>query len=453
MSTTEILLLTAGLAVGGLIAWFWAAGRTRAKAADKMAELQNSLGASDGAAETLRGQLEERQREVTSLRETLTGEQQARIKAQAEMEASLKNIEAQKKLLDDAEKRLKETFGTLSLEAQREYSKVFSRQADEKVKPLQDMLVRYEKLVREMEKARQTAYGSVTEQVQAIRTTHEKLHEETRNLVTALRAPEVKGRWGEITLRRVVEVAGMSAHCDFVEQQTIRTDDGPRIRPDLIVKLPGDRAIIVDSKAPLKAYLAALNTEDKDARRAGFELHAKQIRNHMKDLSRKDYRSQFQPMPDFVVMFLPGESFFSAALEQDRTLIEDCLDKKIILASPTTLIALLRTVAHVWQQQQMTENAQKIASAGRKLFERICVFTGHLADIGDNIRRTTEVYNNAVGSWVSRVEPEGRRMTELGASSKDKELPLLKEVDEVPRALPETAAREPLALDSEGSEE
>ena len=453
MSTTEILLLTAGLAAGGLIAWFWAAGRTRAKAADKMAELQNSLGASDGAAETLRGQLEERQREVTSLRETLTGEQQARIKAQAEMEASLKAVADQQKMLGEAKKCFRDIFASLSLEALRNNNKVFSQQAEQQVKPLREVLERFEKQIREMEKARQNAYGSVTEQVQGIRTTHEKLHQEIRNLVTALRAPEVKGRWGEITLRRVVEVAGMSSHCDFVEQPSVRTDDGRLLRPDLIVTLPGDRAIIVDSKAPLKAYLAALDVDDKDARRAEFVRHAKQIRAHMKELSGKAYWNQFEPTPDFVVMFLPGESFFSAALEQDRTLIEDSLDHNIILASPTTLIALLRTVAHVWQQHQVAENAQQIADAAKELFERVSTWVQHLAKVGDGLQKATSAYNASVASWQSRVVPSGRRVAQLGATPAGEDLPELEGIDEIPRELPDTAAPERSALDSEGSEE
>ena len=273
MNMIELSLLAGGLAVGGLIAWFWAVARTRAKLGGEMAELQNSIGASDGAADTLRGQLDERQREVDSLRETLTGEQQARIKAQAEMEASLKSVADQTKMLGEAEKRLRDTFASLSFEALRNNNKVFSQQAEQQVKPLREMLERFEKQIREMEKARQNAYGSVKEQVLAMRATQEKLQKETANLANALRAPQVRGRWGEITLRRVVEVAGMSCHCDFVEQPSVDTDEGRR-RPDMIVTLPGNRTIVVDSKAPLNAYLAAVDAADAKERTKLLVRHA-----------------------------------------------------------------------------------------------------------------------------------------------------------------------------------
>ncbi len=283
-----------------------------------------------------------------------------------------------------------------------------------------------------MEAARRTAYGNVTAQLTSINEAHQRLSKETTNLVTALRAPQVKGPWGEITLKRVVEVAGMSAHCDFTEQPTVDGENG-RLRPDMIVTLPGNRTIIVDSKAPLTAYLEAIDAKDEATRQQCLVRHARMVRGHMQALSAKSYWSQFAPSPEFVVMFLPGESFFSAALEQDARLIEDGIGVRVVLATPTTLIALLRTVAYSWQQHEIGENAQRIADAGRELFERVSTFSEHLDHVGNGLRKATDCYNAAVGSWQNRVLPSGRRMNELGVAPTDHELPEMRPVDAVVR--------------------
>jgi DNA recombination protein RmuC len=255
-----------------------------------------------------------------------------------------------------------------------------------------------------------------------------QLQEQTRSLSSALKRPQVKGRWGEVTLRRVVEVSGMSPHCDFIEQPSMTTDEG-RKRPDLVITLPEGRTIVVDSKVPLDAYMDAFNTTDEEARNTLLKKHAQVVRSHMQMLSSKDYWKQMEQSPDFVVLFLPGESFFSAALEQDRTLIEDGMERRVILATPTTLIALLRTVALSWQQQQVAENAQLIWRTGSDLFDRLKTFSGHMRKIREGLQSATSAYNAALSSWESRVLPCATRLKDLGGPQHERELPEIEHVD------------------------
>jgi DNA recombination protein RmuC len=236
-----------------------------------------------------------------------------------------------------------------------------------------------------------------------------------------------------MTLRRVVEVAGMSPHCDFEEQTSVTTEDGV-LRPDMKIKLPGGRAIVVDSKVPLAAYMDAAEAKDEASRQAALARHAQDVRKHVAALSKKAYWDQFDGAAEFAVLFLPGESFFSAALEQDRTLMEDAMANKVFLATPTTLMALLNVVAHGWRQQEMAENAERIGQAGKELFERLTKFVEHFSGIGDGLRRAVKAYDGAVGSYESRIQPAARRLAEQAAIS-DKALPEVPAIDGPTRML------------------
>jgi DNA recombination protein RmuC len=264
-------------------------------------------------------------------------------------------------------------------------------------------------------------------------TTNKELRQETGSLVSSLKQPQIKGRWGELTLRRAVELSGMSPHCDFLEQQSIDTEEG-RLRPDLIVNLPGGTQIVIDSKVPMHAFLEALITQSDADHRIAMARHASLVRNHINQLSTKEYWKQFEPTPEFVVLFVPGESFFSAALEQDRTLIEDAIDRKVVLASPTTLIALLRAIAYGWKQQLVAENAERIKDLGKDLYDRMVTFAGHLQDIAKGLERANKAYNNAVASFDTRLMPGVRRFKEMGVGSSE-EIPILDPVEISPRPL------------------
>ncbi|HEX7287735.1 MAG TPA: DNA recombination protein RmuC, partial [Candidatus Angelobacter sp.] len=280
---------------------------------------------------------------------------------------------------------------------------------------------------------RNEAYGDLKAQVRSLLTTQEKLQAETGNLVKALRTPTVRGRWGEIQLKRVVEIAGMLPYCDFVEQGTVNTESG-RIRPDLIVKLPGGKNVVVDVKTPLEAYLDAVESDDDERRRGKLVQHAAQVRTHLNQLGSKAYWEQFEASPEFVVMFLPGEMFFSAALEQEPGLIEFGVEKKVIPASPTTLIALLKAVAYGWNQEKLARNAHEISMLGKELHDRLRTFAEHVGDVGKGLDDAVESYNKAVGSLESRVLVSARRFAELGAPV-TKDIPNLAGIETTTRNL------------------
>ncbi len=277
------------------------------------------------------------------------------------------------------------------------------------VQPLAASLGRLEAHVRELELAREKAYGSLGEQVQS-------LARETATLSTALRSPQTRGRWGEVTLRRVAELAGMVHNCDFSEQET-READGGRIRPDMIVRLPGDRSLVVDAKVPLTAYLDAAGAPDEPSRKAALQRHGQQVAEHVRQLSSKQYWNQFQPAPELVVLFLPGDHFFSAALECRPDLIEEALAKKVLIATPVTLISVLKGIAYGWNQEQLAENAQEIRRVASELYERVQLVQEHYSDTGRLLEKTVESYNRSVGSWDSRLVPSLRKMRELGVSN------------------------------------
>jgi DNA recombination protein RmuC len=279
------------------------------------------------------------------------------------------------------------------------------------VQPLADSLGRLETHVRELERAREKAYGSLGEQVQT-------LARETATLSTALRSPHIRGRWGEVTLRRVAELAGMVPNCDFQEQET-REGDGVRIRPDMTVRLPGGRTLVVDAKVPLTAYLDAVSAPDEASRKASLQRHGQQVSEHVRQLASKQYWNQFQPAPELVVLFLPGDHFFSAALEVRPDLIEEALLKKVVIATPVTLISVLKGIAYGWNQEQLAENAEEIRRVASEMYERVQVVQEHYSDTGRLLEKTVEAYNRSVGSWDQRLVPALRKMRELGVASGD----------------------------------
>lgn len=302
------------------------------------------------------------------------------------------------------------------------------------VKPVTDSLQTVDQKIIELEKSRMSAYAVLKHQVSELLASQNQLKSETSNLVNALKTPSIRGRWGEMQLKRVVEMAGMVNYCDFEEQVVSSESDG-RMRPDLIINLPGNKKIIVDAKAPLSAYLEALEAKDEETRQEKLKHHARQVRSHIRALSKRSYYEQFQPAPDFVVLFLPGEAFFTAALEQDPSLIEAGVEDRIILATPTTLIALLRAVAYGWRHEQLAENAKEISELGRELHKRLSDMSDHFARLGKSLGGAVHSYNQAVGSLEHRVLSSARKFKELGSVSQAVDIPLLDPLDQTPREL------------------
>jgi len=394
-----------------------------------------------------------------------------RVAAEARLGEANRQLGEQRKLLEEAKAQLADQFKALSSEALSASNQQFLALATETlgkvaaetkgdlgkrqeaidglIRPLQDALKRYEEQVAGLEQKREKAYGSLEQQLSTVASTQQQLQSETRNLVTALRRPEVRGRWGEITLQRVVEISGMAERCDFDLQPSVITEDG-MLRPDLIVHLPDERTIVVDAKTPVDAYLDAVEATEEASRNAALQRHAAHVRAHVQKLSLKAYWDQFERAPDFVVLFLPGESFFSAALEQDRELVETSFRSKVLLASPTTLLALLRSVAASWHQERIIENAEEIARGSREFCERVRKFAEHLGRIREGLDRASKAYNDAVGSWQSRVLPSGRRVAELGGAGREGEVAELEPVEVALRELP--AAEGKAAEDSSAAD-
>jgi len=458
---TLVVAVAAGLAIGFVVRsnlkrrTAQAAAIARAEAQAELATALERLRGRDEVVAELRAEAEVAARRLDELA-ARESDLKARL-AEAETRLAEEREQASEKLalLGEAEKKLTDAFSSLSrraLDANAESFLTLARQSFEKLqseskgdleqrrqaieellKPVRDQLGRYETGVRELEKARQEAYGSLSEQVKALLSTQQRLEAETGNLVKALRAPQVRGRWGEMQLKRAVEFAGLVDRVDFVEQETSDTEAG-RQRPDLIVKLPGGKSIVIDAKAPLDAYLSALEARDEDTRLGFLRDHARQVRDHVKKLSTKAYWEQFESAPDFVVLFLPGETFFSAALEQDPQLIEDAFRQSVVLATPTTLVALLKSVAYGWRQEDLAKNAREIADEARTLYDRVRVFGEHLDGIGKGLDAAVGAYNRSASSFASRVLPQGRRLEGLQLGP-EKVLTEPRTVESAPRAL------------------
>ena len=389
------------------------------------------------------------------------------LKSQSELEtrvvAQRKSNAEKQALLEAAEVRLSQTFKSLSTDALRSSQEQFltlartalraqqeeakgeiekRRQAVEgMVKPVADSLEKVQSRIGDLEKAREGAYASLHEPVRHMVESQRGLQQETGQLVKALRQPVGRGQWGEMQLRRVVEMAGMVEYCDFVTQSSTTDTEGRRLRPDLIVKLPAGHQVIVDSKAPMDAYLDALETDDDAIRDAALTRHAKQVGDHIRQLSSKAYQNQFASTPEFVVLFLPSESIFSAALTQDPSLIEKGVDQGVILATPTTLIALLRAVSFGWRQEALAENAHQISEVGRELYSRVATLTNHFAKMGRSLNSTVQDYNKTLGSLESRVLPGAKKLEELGASQESITLADANTIDHAPRE-PRTLAED-----------
>jgi DNA recombination protein RmuC len=378
----------------------------------------------------------------------------ARLGAELEKERAVQ--QERLKTYEAAEARFRETFRSLSAEALRESNEQFLALAEVRLRetrtetaadiearkkaiedllvPMQATLERVDSEIKDAERRRVHEGATLLQRVASLDATGRELQSETRRLVDALKRPGVRGRWGELQLRRVVELAGMVEYCDFDEQQTIVGAER-RVRPDVIVNLPGGKHVVVDAKVPLDAYLKALDAPDEGARQALLADHARQVRTHLMQLGAKSYFEEVSSSPEFVVMFLPGEMFFSAALEQDPSLIEFGVDRKVIPASPTTLIALLRAVAYGWQQEAMEENARRISELGRNLYESIRTLAERFDTLGSRLKSTLDAYNQAVGSLEGNVLIKARKFKELQATNGAEDIKALEAVDRIPRLL------------------
>lgn len=373
------------------------------------------------------------------------------------------NLAETKKFITDSDKALKDAFSSLSATALRENNTSFltlaktelekhtttsdkdlekrQRAIESMIEPLSKSLTNFDTKIQDIEKARVGAYSEMKVLMGNMQGTTDKLQKETNTLVTALKTSQVRGKYGEIGLRRLVEFAGMSQFCDFDEQASVMTEDG-RLIPDLIVNLPGQRRVIVDAKVPLACYMQAFETTDEDEKKDFLRKHSLAVREHLKRLSAKSYWSQFDDAPDYVIMYLQIESSFGAALELDRTLIEDGLNNGIIFATPTTLITLLRTIAFSWQQVSISENIYQIRDAGVELYNRVTTLIQHISAVGNNLNSATQNYNKVIGSLESRFIPQVKKLKEIGGTLMDKEIPDLNRIETSLRPMNELPSSE-----------
>lgn len=409
-------ILLAGIPLAALVGWLLAHQRAQ-QAITRLREDNARLGS----------QLEAQQ---AAMAEKSRAFEQAR----QQFEATFKSLASDVLKSNSSEfLKLAETnFKALHSKASNEFEQR-EKAVENLVKPIRETLEKTDQQIRSMEKEREAAFGSLTQHLKFMALAQEQLQGETRNLVKALRRPEVRGQWGELTLKRLAELAGMVEHCDFDQQRSVDTESGKQ-RPDMVVRMPGGREIIVDAKAPMDAYLGAVEAKDDNTRALEIQRHARNVRDRVRELSSKSYWQQFPESPDFVVLFIPGDQFLSAALEVDNKLLEDAMADKVVLATPSSLVALLRAVAYGWRQEALAENAEHIRIVGEELYERLSTFADHLGKLGNHLSRSVDSYNKAVGSFDSRVLPGARKFNEMGIQGK-KDLPEPEPVERLPRSV------------------
>jgi DNA recombination protein RmuC len=423
----------------GAIAWSWGAARARSVAEVALREAEKRAAAAGARADTLADQARESEARANALEAARRIADSEKSAANARASELARSLVEQRALLDDAKAKLGDTFQALAADALHTSQQGFLTLASEKlgairqqgasdlearqkaiegvVGPVREQLEKVDQQIRALERERGQAYGELSTQVKVLASGQDRLRAETGNLVNALRAPHVRGRWGELQLRRVVEMAGMIENCDFNEQASVTTEDG-RLRPDMVVRLPSGRNIVIDAKAPLGAYLEAHETADEDERAAKLRQHASQVRAHIAKLSTKNYWDQFDVAPEVVVMFLPGETFYSVALEQMPGLIEEGFAQNVLVATPTTLLGLLRAVSAGWREERIAENAQRISEEGRRLHERIATLAEKLADLGRFLGQAVGAFNGTVATFDTRVMPSARSLAALDAKGK-----------------------------------
>jgi len=449
MSIDIVIIFLAGFTAGGVLLWIIARltaqkeilGRSdeiRQACSARVSELEGRARYAEGQMDQLRRQLDQGESEITGLRKALDDERVLAVEAQARLDESGRSLERQREVIEVMKTEMTDTFRAQASAALESSNRSFLELASENlgrileqtkgklgehqaglegtIRPLQEMLIRYEEQLRGLEKARAEQSWNLSQQIKTLSEMNDSLQRETSSLSTALRKPQVSGSWGQMSLRRAAELAGMAPWCDFYEQVTVDTESG-KLRPDMVVRLPNGRVIVIDAKAPVDAFLSALQASTEEERKKAFAGYVAAVRAHMNGLGSKAYWDQFEESPELVVMYLPGETFFSAAIENDPSLIEDGSLRKVILATPTTLIALLKAVAYGWQQEQVASGAREINRLGRELYERFSVVADHFARAGANLTKAVEAHNDAVRSIETRLMPSFRRFRELGVST------------------------------------